>query len=100
MKPMSYTEQMQGSLFSWETSWHLYHAMNECQVANVHGQASDAYVYVWMMQGSLFSWITLKLVSHTEQMQGRLFSWETSWHLYHAMNECQVANVHGQASDA
>jgi hypothetical protein len=40
--------------------------MNECQVANFHGQASDAYAYVWMVQGSLFSW-------------------KTSWHLYHAM---------------
>jgi hypothetical protein len=29
----------------------------ECQVANFHGQASDAYVR--MMKGSLFSWITL-----------------------------------------
>jgi hypothetical protein len=26
---------------------------------NFHGQASDAYAYVWMVQGSLFSWITL-----------------------------------------
>ena len=46
LKPMSYTEQVQGSLFSWKTSGHLYHAMNECQVANFHGQASDAYAYV------------------------------------------------------
>jgi len=27
LKPVSYTEQMQGSLFSWKTSWFLYHAM-------------------------------------------------------------------------
>ena len=27
----------------------LSHAMKECQVANFHGQASDAYVYVWMV---------------------------------------------------
>ena len=33
--------------------------MKECQVANFHEQASDAYAYVLMMQGSLFSWITL-----------------------------------------
>ena len=42
LKPMSYTEQVQGSLFSWKTSGHLYHAMNECQVANLHGHASFA----------------------------------------------------------
>jgi hypothetical protein len=46
LKPMSYTEQVQDSLFSWKASGHLYHAMNECQVANFHGQASDAYAYV------------------------------------------------------
>jgi hypothetical protein len=33
--------------------------MNECEVADFHGQASDAYAYAWMVQGSLFSWITL-----------------------------------------
>jgi hypothetical protein len=44
-------------------------------VANLHGQISDAYVYVWMVQGSLFSLITLwKLISFTEQMQGSLLS--------------------------
>jgi hypothetical protein len=42
----------------------------------------------------------LKLISYTEQMQGRLFSWKTSELLYNAMAECQVANFHGQASDA
>ena len=46
LKPMSYTEQVQGSFFSWKTSRHLYHAMKECQVANFHGQASGAYAYV------------------------------------------------------
>jgi hypothetical protein len=30
------------------------HAMKECEVANFYGQASDAYVYVWMVQGSLY----------------------------------------------
>jgi hypothetical protein len=53
LKHMSYTEQMQGSLFPLKTSWHLSHAMKECQVANFHGQASDAYAYVWMVQGIL-----------------------------------------------
>jgi len=47
LKPMSYTEQMKGSLFSWKTSWLLYNAMKKCQVANFHGQASDTYAYVW-----------------------------------------------------
>jgi hypothetical protein len=57
-------------------------------VANLHGQISDAYVYVWMVQGSLFSLITLwKLISFTEQMQGSLLSWKTSWLLCHAMKE-------------
>jgi len=45
LKPVSYTEQMQGSLFSWKTSWLLYHAMKEWQVANFYGQTS--YAYVW-----------------------------------------------------
>jgi hypothetical protein len=31
------------------------HAKRECEVANFHEQASDAYAYVWMVQGSLFS---------------------------------------------
>jgi len=30
LKPMSYTEKVQGSLFSWKTSRLLYHAMKEC----------------------------------------------------------------------
>ena len=43
--------------------------MKEYEVANFHGQTSDAYAYVWMVQGSLFSWITLvKPVSYIEQM--------------------------------
>jgi hypothetical protein len=54
LKPVSYIEQMYGSLFSSKTSWLLSHAMKECQVANFRGQASDAYAYVWMVQGSLF----------------------------------------------
>jgi hypothetical protein len=33
------------------------HATKECEVANFHGQASDAYAYVWMVQGCLFSWM-------------------------------------------
>jgi len=31
LKPVSYTEQVQGILFSWKTSWHQSHAMKECQ---------------------------------------------------------------------
>jgi hypothetical protein len=59
LKPMSYIGQTQGSLYLWETSWLLFHAMKKGQVVNCHGQASDAYAYVLMMQGSLFSRITL-----------------------------------------
>jgi hypothetical protein len=33
--------------------------MKECQVANFHGQISDANAYASLVQGSLFSWITL-----------------------------------------
>jgi len=44
------------------------HAMKEYEVANFHGQASDAYAYVRMMQGSLFSWITLWNLCHTLQI--------------------------------
>jgi hypothetical protein len=53
--------------------------MKECEVANIHGQASDAYAYVWMVQSSLFSW-------------------KTSWLLSHPMKKGQVANFHGQAA--
>jgi hypothetical protein len=43
--------------------------MKECEVANFHGQASDAYAYVWMVQGNLFFMDnTLKPVSYIEQM--------------------------------
>ena len=77
------------------------HATKECEVAYFHGQATDTYAYVWMVPGSLFSWYnTLKPVSDIEQMYGSLFSWKTSWLLSHAIKECQVANVHGQAADA
>ena len=75
VKPMSYIEQMQGSLFSLKTSWHIYHAMKECQVVKIHGQASDSYAY--MMNGSLFSWIRL-------------------WNLCHTLNRCKVAYFHGK----
>jgi hypothetical protein len=55
LTPVSYIEQMQGSLFLWKTSWLLSNATKEYEVANFHGQVSDAYAYVWMMPGSLFS---------------------------------------------
>jgi uncharacterized membrane protein YiaA len=87
---------MQGSLFAWKTSWLLSHAMKECEVANFHGQASDAYAYVWMVQGSLFSWITLWNLCHIlNRCKVAYFHGKR-----HAMKECQVANFHGQASYA
>jgi hypothetical protein len=46
LTPVSYIEQIKGSLFLWKTSRLLSHAMKECQVANFHGQASHAYGYV------------------------------------------------------
>ena len=48
LKPVSYTEQMEGGLFSWKTSRLLYHSMKECQVANFHGQAFDALTYAYV----------------------------------------------------
>ena len=51
MQPMSYTEQMQGSLLSWKTSWHLCHAMNECRVAKCH----DKFLMLVLM----FEWCTV-----------------------------------------
>jgi hypothetical protein len=72
---------MQGSLFSWKTSGLLSHAMKECEVANYHGQASDAFAYVWMVQSSLFSRITL-------------------WNLFHTLNRCKVAYCHGKLHDS
>ena len=80
LKPVSYIEQMQGSLFSWSTSWLLFHEMKKDRVANFHGQASDAYAYVWTVQGSLFSWITL-------------------WNLCHTLDRCKVAYIHGKLHD-
>ena len=91
---MSYTGQMQGSLFSWKTSWQLYHAMKECQVANYHGQVSDAYACVWMVQGSLFSWTTLWSLCHTlDRCKVAYF------HDSYSMKKGLVVNFHGQASD-
>ena len=94
LKPVSDIEQMQGSLFSWNTSWLLFHAMNKGQVANFHGpcnegmrgtyfhgQATDTYAYVWMVPGSLFSWITL-------------------WNLCQTLNRCKVAYLHGKSHDS
>jgi hypothetical protein len=46
LTPVSYIEQMQGSLFLWKTSGLLSKATKECEVANFHGQVSDAYAYV------------------------------------------------------
>ena len=80
LKPVSYIEQMQGSIFLWKTSWLLFHAMKKGRVANFHGQASDAYGYVWMVQCSLFSWITL-------------------WNLCHTLDRCNVAYIHGKLHD-
>jgi hypothetical protein len=96
----AYVWRVQGSLFSWNTLWNLCHTLNrwkvayiygkswllshatkECQVANVHGQISDAYAYVWMVQNSLFSWITL-------------------WNLCHTLNRCKVAYFHGKLHDS
>ena len=75
-----YIEQMKGSLFSWKTSRLLFHATKKGQGANFHGQASDAYAYVWIMQGSLFSWIA-------------------HWNLCHTLNRCKVAYFHGKLHD-
>jgi hypothetical protein len=80
LKPVSYIEQMKCSLFSWQTSWLLCHAMKECDVAIFHGQTSGVYAYVWMVQGSLFSWITL-------------------WNLCHTLDRCKVAYIHGKLHD-
>jgi hypothetical protein len=56
---ISCTEQMQGRLFSWKTSWHLCHAMKECRVAKCHDKLLILIlVFQWWIQGSLFSWIT------------------------------------------
>ena len=63
-------------------------AMKECQVANFHGQTSDASQFIFMDK-------TLKPMSYTDS----LFSWKTSRHLYHVMKECQVANFHMQTVD-
>ena len=46
LKAVSYTEQMQCSLFSSKTSRHQYHAMKECQVAIYHRQSYGTYAYV------------------------------------------------------
>ena len=59
----------------------IYHATKEYEVANFHGQTSDAYAYVWMVQGSLFSWITL-------------------WNLCHTLNRCKVAYFHRTLHDS
>jgi hypothetical protein len=77
------------------------HATKEWEVANFHGQASDAYAYVWMVQDSLFSWITLWNLCHTlNRCKVAYFHEKTSLLLSHAMKECEVANFHGQTSDA
>ena len=44
--PIPCNEERSGSLFSWKTSRLSSHAMKECEVANFHGQTSDAYAYV------------------------------------------------------
>jgi len=76
----AYVGTVQGSLFSWSTSWLLSHAMKKDRVANFHGQSSYAYAYVGTVQGSLFSWITL-------------------WNLCHALDRCEVTYIHGKLHD-
>ena len=46
LTPVSYIEQMLGSLFSWKTSGLLSNVTKECEVANFHEQTSDGYAYV------------------------------------------------------
>jgi hypothetical protein len=68
-----------------------------------HGQASDAYAYVWMMQCSLLSWITFWNLCHTLNRCKAAYChgiFRDTYNLYHAMKECRVASFHGQASDA
>jgi hypothetical protein len=67
------------------------------QAAYFQGQPSDTYATCLKMEGSIFSWIILWTMSYNEQMQGSLhvYSWKTSWHLYHVMKKCLVANLHG-----
>jgi hypothetical protein len=80
----------------WKTSWLLSHAMKEWKVANFHGQTSDVYAYAWMVVGSLFSWITLwNLCQTLNRCTVAYFIWKTSWLLFHAMKEWEVANFHG-----
>jgi hypothetical protein len=58
-------EALHENKLPWKTSWLLSHATKECEVANLHGQASDAYAYVRMVQSILFSWKTLWNLCHT-----------------------------------
>jgi hypothetical protein len=57
LKPVSYIEQIKGSnisinirslpmKISYLPFLHMDHATKECEIANFHGQVSDAYAYV------------------------------------------------------
>ena len=41
LTPVSYIEQMLGSLFSWKMSGLLSNVTKECEVANFHGQVAN-----------------------------------------------------------
>jgi hypothetical protein len=93
LKPMSYTEQVQGSLFSWKTSGHLYHAMNECQVANLH-EACPCKLATWH---SFIAWYKCPEVFHENKLPCTCSVYDIG---FKVLFICQVANFHGQASDA
>jgi hypothetical protein len=70
--PISYIEEMYGSLFSRMTFWNQYHKLKDIFNNNIPMQIS----------------------SHTREMNGRLFSLITLWYLFKTTKRCNVAHVH------
>jgi hypothetical protein len=64
-------------LFPWKMMWYLCHAMSLC------------------IRYLLFMETIMIPLSYNEQMQNSLFAWTFSWHLFHVLMECQVANYPG-----
>jgi hypothetical protein len=44
------------------------HAINECEVANFHGQASDAYAYAWHGIGVTTFFVNISYLTFDESM--------------------------------
>jgi hypothetical protein len=97
---VSYFEQMEGSIFSWKTSWLLFHAKVLSMKINYLAPFKHQHKHQKLGHENKLPRIPSLHGIGVMTFSMKISYWNTSWLLFHEMKECEVANFHGQASDA